>query len=379
MTTKRMSEPDFDTLLTAWFEADARVREPETLVDDALVRVQRSRRLPPGSSLNGGSRCNTRCTLRAVPTARHGRSWLIVLLAGRHRGDRRRRLHAATPGSVRTGGQRTGRVPVERPDLRREPGRLEPDPADLRRSDRRPRRLVPRRDQGRLQADRPNAAGRTTRRARRSSSSPTPTARTRSRSTATPKDLSPASWSPDGRWLVYSQLVDGTDQIFIAAADGSSPPVRIGNPETVNWSPIFSPDGTKIAVFRGSDGDGIGGHEPRTVRTSRSSTRLHSSTIDSATWHPDGNRIVVCGCRRTEATDLWFLYARRVTGTAPPVPDGPRSGPAGPRTATDSPTSPPLDGLSFTPPRRRRRRRQRAPAARRLRRHQSHLVARRHG
>src|SRR6187397_688842 len=46
MTTKRMSEPDFDSLLTAWFEADARVREPETLVDAALVRVHRSRRLP---------------------------------------------------------------------------------------------------------------------------------------------------------------------------------------------------------------------------------------------------------------------------------------------------------------------------------------------
>jgi Tol biopolymer transport system component len=46
MTTKRMSEPDFDSLLTAWFEADALVREPEALVDDALTRVGRSRRLP---------------------------------------------------------------------------------------------------------------------------------------------------------------------------------------------------------------------------------------------------------------------------------------------------------------------------------------------
>lgn len=46
MTTKRMSEPDFDSVLTAWFEADARVREPEALLDDALARVHRSRRLP---------------------------------------------------------------------------------------------------------------------------------------------------------------------------------------------------------------------------------------------------------------------------------------------------------------------------------------------
>ena len=45
MTTKRMSEPDFDTLLGAWFEADAHVREPDALVDNALARAYRSRRL----------------------------------------------------------------------------------------------------------------------------------------------------------------------------------------------------------------------------------------------------------------------------------------------------------------------------------------------
>ena len=46
MTTKRMSEPDFDRLLTTWFETDARVLEPEALADTALARVQQSRRLP---------------------------------------------------------------------------------------------------------------------------------------------------------------------------------------------------------------------------------------------------------------------------------------------------------------------------------------------
>ena len=47
------------------------------------------------------------------------------------------------------------------------------------------------------------------------------------------------------------------DQVFIAAADGSSPPVRIGNPETVNWAPIFSPDGSKIMYFEGQEGEHI--------------------------------------------------------------------------------------------------------------------------
>ena len=49
---------------------------------------------------------------------------------GRGRLDR---LPAATAGSVRTGRERTGGVPVERPDLRCESGRLESGPVDVRR------------------------------------------------------------------------------------------------------------------------------------------------------------------------------------------------------------------------------------------------------
>jgi hypothetical protein len=54
MTTKRMSEPDFDTLLTAWFESDARVHEPDALVDNASL-ARSIAPTPAGSSLNGGS------------------------------------------------------------------------------------------------------------------------------------------------------------------------------------------------------------------------------------------------------------------------------------------------------------------------------------
>ena len=120
------------------------------------------------------------------------------------------------------------------------------------------------------------------------------------------EDPSPPVWSPDGRWLVYSKVTKTGDQIFIAAADGSSPPARVGDPDTINWSPIFSPDGAKLMYFVGYSGNGIG------VMNSDGSNQMIVNTtpfvsIDSATWHPDGDRIVVAAST-SEATDLWFLY-----------------------------------------------------------------------
>jgi Tol biopolymer transport system component len=150
------------------------------------------------------------------------------------------------------------------------------------------------------------------------------------------KDPSPVGWSPDGRWLVYSKTVrPDYDQSFIAAADGSSPPVRIGNPETVNWSPIFSPDGTKILYFSGWDGNGIGVMNP-----DGSNWQILNETpfasIQSATWHSDSNRIVVSAATG-EATDLWILHLDgapeqhlRVPGRAE---TGPSWSPAGDRLA----------------------------------------------
>jgi len=118
------------------------------------------------------------------------------------------------------------------------------------------------------------------------------------------KGMSPAVWSPDGRWLLYSRLEGTVDQIYVAAADGSSPPTRVGNPATVNWAPTFSPDGTKIAFFVQSSGIEVMNRDGSDIR------RLNTSAfgeIDSAQWDPDGNRIVVSAAT-SEASDLWFVY-----------------------------------------------------------------------
>ena len=288
---------DFDRLI-AWFEADARVREPEDAPRRALSQTRAARAdSSPGSSPNGGFPCNSRCRLRAVPRLAPI-LLLIALLLAAVVAIAVDRLPAATAGSVRTGRQRPGRLPVERPDLRREPGRLESDPADVRRRIGVLADLVARWDEVRLQADRPNLepieyVGQRSGRRRRRWHEPA------SRSIAEARDISPASWSPDGRWLVYARRSSEP----ATRSSSRRPTARARRyaleiPATINWSPIFSPDGTKIVYFVGQAGDGIG-----VMNRDGSNARILNTTpfaeIDSATWHPDGNRIVVSAAAAT--------------------------------------------------------------------------------
>ena len=304
MTTKRMSEPDFDDLLTAWFEADALVREPEALLDDALTRVDRSRRLPAWLLPEWWIPMQLTTPLRAVPRLAPVLLLIAQLLAAIVAiavvGSQPRlpdpfgpaanghvaylsngQVYAANPDGSNpiqlTFGDGSASTPVWSRDGTRFAYRLTgptSNPSNMSDSD-----LVV------VDGDGKN---------------PITIARGA-------QDISPASWSPDGRWLVYARMDGDYDQVFIAAADGSRPPLRIGNPETVNWSPVFSPDGTKIMYFVGQEGDGIGVMNPDGSDGHILNTTPFES-IDSATWHPDGDRIVVAAAGATEATDLWILH-----------------------------------------------------------------------
>jgi TolB protein len=124
------------------------------------------------------------------------------------------------------------------------------------------------------------------------------------------KGMSPAAWSPDGRWLLYSLLEGGgtIDQVYIAAADGSSPPTRIGDPATINWAPTFSPDGTHIAFLVDF---AVDNHGVAVVNRDGSGLRMLNTTefteLHSGQWHPDGTRFVVSAAA-TNSVDLWVLH-----------------------------------------------------------------------
>lgn len=55
------------------------------------------------------------------------------------------------------------------------------------------------------------------------------------------------SWSPDGTTIVFEADIVPTGEIFVVPADGSAGPTRLTFDSDSDRSPVFSPDGSKIA------------------------------------------------------------------------------------------------------------------------------------
>ena len=56
------------------------------------------------------------------------------------------------------------------------------------------------------------------------------------------------SYSPDGKWIVFSSLRDGDSELYVMKSDGSGT-VRLTNQKGYDGGPFFSPDGKRI-VYR---------------------------------------------------------------------------------------------------------------------------------
>lgn len=81
------------------------------------------------------------------------------------------------------------------------------------------------------------------------SASPTPVTRS-------PVTANSASWSPDGTTITYSALMPGEAayQIFKSNHDGTRAVQLTHTKNSGNASPVFSPDGSRIAFINGSPG-----------------------------------------------------------------------------------------------------------------------------
>lgn len=63
------------------------------------------------------------------------------------------------------------------------------------------------------------------------------------------------SWSPDGRWLVYEEVVEEKlDLVIRSVVDQSTAPVRLTNNGANNFSPAWSPEGREIAFVTDRNG-----------------------------------------------------------------------------------------------------------------------------
>jgi Tol biopolymer transport system component len=301
MTSQNAQRDDFDRLMSQWMEADGRVREPEHLLGSVLERTRRARQIPRWLLLERWIPVQLTTQLRAAPRLAPVLLLIAILLATIVAiavvGSRPR---VPDPFGLAANGQvaylSNGQVYAANPDGS--------NPVQLTFGDRSASTPAWSRDGTRFAYKLFSP--------RQGTEYPTKyadfvVANADGSNLITidreARDPSPPTWSADGRFIVYSKFVGNGDQIFVAAADGSSPPRRVGDPDTINWAPMFSPDGTKILYFEGNDrlavmdADGSG----RQVLNDSAFTE-----IDTALWHPDGNRVIVSAAT-TGTYDLWIL------------------------------------------------------------------------
>ena len=100
-----------------------------------------------------------------------------------------------------------------------------------------------------------------------------------------------ASWSPDGRQLVYAGPPDGkNDRIFVTQADGTGSRM-IGDETVRGQDPIWSPDGKRIAFHGGSNDSDRGIYLMNADGSDVHRLVGLKATYSPLTWSPDGSAI----------------------------------------------------------------------------------------
>jgi len=116
--------------------------------------------------------------------------------------------------------------------------------------------------------------------------------------------MSPTAWSPDDREVLWTgtTTVDADEQVFVAPADGSSPPRQVGDQTSFNWGPNWSPDGSKISYVSGTDFYVMNRDGTDIRKVSQGTYEEHNS----GAWKPDGS-VLVFEAGRAGDHDLWLV------------------------------------------------------------------------
>lgn len=98
-------------------------------------------------------------------------------------------------------------------------------------------------------------------------------------------------WSPDGTKIAFSSNISGDYEIWVMDADGSNP-VNLTKTPGFDATPAWSPDGTKIAFARGTNGSDY----DLWVMNANGSGQKKLTTLAGSeiypSWSPDGSKIL---------------------------------------------------------------------------------------
>jgi Tol biopolymer transport system component len=132
------------------------------------------------------------------------------------------------------------------------------------------------------------------------------------------------SWSPDGSTIAYAW----SGEIYVMNADGSDKRrLTQSDPGTGSYYPVFSPDGSSIAFWRGSNTGEDGGPSDAEIYTISALggtptrlTRNDHSDIEP-TWSPNGSRIAYwtgghLGVMHADGSGMHEVYADPKDGGA---------------------------------------------------------------
>lgn len=110
--------------------------------------------------------------------------------------------------------------------------------------------------------------------------------------------------SPDGRWIAYTRIKNGQEDIYIARVDGTGERCVLSTPAR-DYEPKWSPDGRRLLFITMTTGNWEIGLLDLETR------KWHLITDDGnrnleASWHPSGKRIVFSS-HRTGTQKLWSM------------------------------------------------------------------------